>query len=256
MFANDSDIGLNGLVTYELMNHKDKFRIDAFTGSISTKSGIIVSDVENIVYDLSVVASDRGRPALRYLNHMNKFATAEIDFLNTGIMYFPACYKSLVYINRSMANVAITVRRKIIKGMEISLNGADEGTEENTVAKQISSIDESGETSIGQQRSPQETFPGTTGVARPFVDDKSSSTSFGTSPKNVPSSLDVINPNLFKEKAVNLEMYENIRAPSKILDLRSLLMNENADNVIFELMENKHEMFEVDQLSGNIYVYF
>ena len=61
---------------------------------------------------------------------------------------------------------------------------------------------------------------------------------------------------MFKEKAVNLEMYENIRAPSKILDLRSLLMNENADNVIFELMENKHEMFEVDQLSGNIYVYF
>ena len=80
MFANDSDIGLNGLVTYELMNHKDKFRIDAFTGSISTKSGIIVSDVENIVYDLSVVASDRGRPALRYLKQMNKFATAEIDF--------------------------------------------------------------------------------------------------------------------------------------------------------------------------------
>ena len=66
MFANDSDIGLNGLVTYELMNHKDKFRIDAFTGSISTKSGIVVNDEENIVYDLSVVASDRGRPALRY----------------------------------------------------------------------------------------------------------------------------------------------------------------------------------------------
>ena len=67
MFANDSDIGLNGLVTYELMNHKDKFRIDAFTGSISTKSGIVVNDEENVVYDLSVVASDRGRPALRYM---------------------------------------------------------------------------------------------------------------------------------------------------------------------------------------------
>ena len=65
VFANDSDIGLNGLVTYELMNHKDKFRIDAFTGSISTKSGIVVKDEENVVYDLSVVASDRGRPALR-----------------------------------------------------------------------------------------------------------------------------------------------------------------------------------------------
>ena len=65
VFANDSDIGLNGLVTYELMNHKDKFRIDAFTGSISTKSGIVVNDEENVVYDLSVVASDRGRPALR-----------------------------------------------------------------------------------------------------------------------------------------------------------------------------------------------
>ena len=66
VFANDSDIGLNGLVTYELMNHKNKFRIDAFTGAISTKAGIIINDEENAVYDLSVVASDRGRPALRY----------------------------------------------------------------------------------------------------------------------------------------------------------------------------------------------
>ena len=67
VFANDSDVGLNGLVTYELMNLKHKFRIDAFTGAISTKTGIIVSDEENVVYDLSVVASDRGRPALRYV---------------------------------------------------------------------------------------------------------------------------------------------------------------------------------------------
>ena len=49
------------------MNHKNKFRIDAFTGAISTKAGIIINDEENAVYDLSVVASDRGRPALRYL---------------------------------------------------------------------------------------------------------------------------------------------------------------------------------------------
>jgi len=48
------------------MNHKNKFRIDAFTGAISTKAGIIINDEENAVYDLSVVASDRGRPALRY----------------------------------------------------------------------------------------------------------------------------------------------------------------------------------------------
>jgi hypothetical protein len=45
-------------------------------------------------------------------------------------------------------------------------------------------------------------------------------------------------------------MYENIRAPSKILDLRTLLIHENEDNIIFEMVENKYEMFEVDQLSG------
>ena len=53
------------LMLYE-MNHKNKFRIDAFTGAISTKAGIVIKDEQNAVYDLSVVASDRGRPALRY----------------------------------------------------------------------------------------------------------------------------------------------------------------------------------------------
>ena len=47
-------------------------------------------------------------------------------------------------------------------------------------------------------------------------------------------------------------MYENIRAPSKILDLRSLLINENEDNIIFEMADNNYDMFEVDQLSGTL----
>ena len=51
-----------------------------------------------------------------------------------------------------------------------------------------------------------------------------------------------------------MEMYENIRAPSKILDLRSLLINEDEDNVIFDMMENSYGMFEVDQLSGHLVV--
>ncbi len=61
--ANDSDVGLNGLVTFELLNHRDTFRIDAFTGSLFTLKKLNF-DVQN-VYDLSVVASDRGRPGLR-----------------------------------------------------------------------------------------------------------------------------------------------------------------------------------------------
>ena len=62
------------------MNHKNKFRIDAFTGAISTKAGIIINDEENAVYDLSVVASDRGRPALRYFLLLNHFRTSSFDF--------------------------------------------------------------------------------------------------------------------------------------------------------------------------------
>ena len=65
VFANDSDVGLNGMVTFEIMNHKDKFRIDTFTGGLFTVGKLAVADEQDMVYDLSVVASDRGRPALR-----------------------------------------------------------------------------------------------------------------------------------------------------------------------------------------------
>ena len=84
VFANDTDLGLNGMVTYELMNHRsvfdvatydhavycnvtfrDKFRIDTFTGGLFTVGKFLVADEQGMVYDLSVVASDRGRPSLR-----------------------------------------------------------------------------------------------------------------------------------------------------------------------------------------------
>ena len=61
--ANDTDVGLNGLVTFELLNHRDTFRIDAFTGSLFTLKKLNF-DAQNL-YDLSVIASDRGRPSLR-----------------------------------------------------------------------------------------------------------------------------------------------------------------------------------------------
>ena len=61
--ANDSDVGLNGLVTFELLNHRDAFRIDAFTGSLFTLKKLNFES-QNL-YDLSIVASDRGRPSLR-----------------------------------------------------------------------------------------------------------------------------------------------------------------------------------------------
>ena len=44
---------------------RDKFRIDTFTGGIFTVGKFLISDEQGMVYDLSVVASDRGRPALR-----------------------------------------------------------------------------------------------------------------------------------------------------------------------------------------------
>ena len=150
-----------------------------------------------------------------------------------------------------MANVAITIRRNIIKSIEVSIESSSEDKQDMDNLSQESLQENSKETFGQETHSPKETFSGTTGVARPFIADTLSSRNLG---KNGPTSIGTINPNLFSEKSVNLEMYENIRAPSKILDLRSLLINENADNIIFEMMENNYEMFEVDQLSGNIHM--
>ena len=144
-----------------------------------------------------------------------------------------------------MANVAIAVRRSIIKNIEVSIGSSNEEQREQR---------KNGGSSKPTSSAPTETFGGTTGVARPFISDTTSSKDIRTKSKDTPSSTEVINPNLFIEKSVNLEMYENIRAPSKILDLRSLLINENEDNIIFEMMENNYEMFEVDQLSGHLVV--
>ena len=153
-------------------------------------------------------------------------------------------------IFRSLANVAITVRRKIIKSIEVSIEESGEDSSEHG-NKNKHAMEKNRQKQVGrQQDSSTGNSPGTTGVARPFISDTSSPTSFDKQSKTIHSSTDILNPNLFKEKSVSLEMYENIRAPSKILDLRTLLINENEDNIIFEMVENKYEMFEVDQLSG------
>jgi len=64
VFANDTDVGLNGLVTYELLNHKNKFRIDNFSGSLTTIEHLSLNEASE--YDLSILAVDRGRPSLRF----------------------------------------------------------------------------------------------------------------------------------------------------------------------------------------------
>ena len=136
-----------------------------------------------------------------------------------------------------MANVALTVRRDIIKNIEVSIGSSEEDENENF-----------------QKAGGSRFLPGTTGIARPFIADTTSNgRTQGT--KGVPSTTDeVINKNLFTEKSLNLEIYENLRAPAKILDLRSLLINHNGDNIIFDLMGNNYEMFEVDQLSGELVI--
>ena len=175
---------------------------------------------------------------------------------------FKPMYNAMFYINtmiffvrifRSMANVAITIRRPIIKSIEVSIEDSGEEQLEKGKGNKNSLPKNSRENVANQQGPSTGTFSGTTGVARPFISDTSLSKILDKQSKTLPSSTEAINPNLFKEKSVNLEMYENIRAPSKILDLRSLLINENEDNIIFEMMENSYEMFEVDQLSGTLF---
>ena len=151
-----------------------------------------------------------------------------------------------------MANVAITVRRKIIKNIEISVeDSTEDNTENDAEARRRPEVDDRN-TLVKPKDASKETILGPTGVPRPFISETSRNSDKQS--KSIPSSPEPINPNLFKEKSVNLEMYENIRAPSKILDLRSLLINEDEDNVIFDMLENSYGMFEVDQLSGHLVV--
>ena len=164
-------------------------------------------------------------------------------------MIEPKKYFLKSFLYRSMANVAITVRRNIIKSIEVSI---EDSSEDDSIEKDGGSRTRPTNNDRRQFSKPndasKETIVGPTGVARPFISETSQN--FDKQSKSLPSSPEAINPNLFKEKSVNLEMYENIRAPSKILDLRSLLINENEDNIIFDMMENSYGMFEVDQLSG------
>ena len=147
-----------------------------------------------------------------------------------------------------MANVAISVRRKIIKSIEVSIGSSEEDQNGSEIPVSGSfSEDERTRHDVNrnfQGKGGSRFLPGTTGVARPFVADTVEKGPYGTT--------EVINQNLFSEKSLNLEIYENLRAPSKILDLRSLLIDHNEDNIIFDLMGNNYEMFEVDQLSGEV----
>ena len=97
-----------------------------------------------------------------------------------------------------MANVAIAVRRSIIKNIEVSIGSSNEEQREQR---------KNGGSSKPTSSAPTETFGGTTGVARPFISDTTSSKDIRTKSKDTPSSTEVINPNLFIEKSVNLEMF-------------------------------------------------
>ena len=128
-----------------------------------------------------------------------------------------------------MANVAITVRRKIIKNIEISVeDSTEDNTENDAEARRRPEVDDRNPL-VKPKDASEETILGPTGIPRPFISETSRNSDKQS--KSIPSSPEPINPNLFKEKSVNLEMYENIRAPSKILDLRSLLINEYEDNI-------------------------
>ena len=87
------------------------------------------------------------------------------------------------------------------------------------------------------------------GQAKPFVaEEEERSVAPAPAPPPPPPILD-----LFAEKSVNIEIYENMRTPAKILDLKGLLTNPKEENVIFNL-NNNFGLFEVDQLAGHLVI--
>jgi len=224
VFANDSDVGLNGMVTYELMNHREKFRIDTFTGGLFTIGKLLVAEEQDMVYDMSVVASDRGRPALRSMAAVLMKIQAKlpppttptpsvVQNQNEKVEKEVAREKLSITNGRQQQEVEVKQEQKELLTTEIQL--VEKAEMRTTTSRPVST-----KTDVAT------VAPTTTPVVR----------------------------DLFTENSINLEIFENIRTPSKILDLKSLLSNPREENVLFDLGGQNFGIFEIDQLAGHLVI--
>jgi hypothetical protein len=57
---------------------------------------------------------------------------------------------------------------------------------------------------------------------------------------------------LFTQSSVSIDVFENLRVPENLLDLRSMLVNDKQSNVVFDFGPSEFAaIFKIDQKSGN-----
>ena len=201
--------------------------MDTFTGGLFTVAKFPVADEQGMVYDLSVVASDRGRPALRSM---------------------AAVLLKVVELEQEEEKAPPPQKPR---QTTTSPGGT---TDAPPVPSRTAVRDETVQPTLGATASSSSSKP-TASQTRPTQgtrteQERRSSTSRRpqktTSERPPPPPLPPPK-DLFAESSVNLEVFENMRTPAKILDLKELLYNPAEENVIFDL-SNNFGLFEIDQV--------
>jgi hypothetical protein len=62
---------------------------------------------------------------------------------------------------------------------------------------------------------------------------------------------------LFSQSSVTIDVFENLRVPENLVDLRSLLVNDKQSNIIFDMVQSDtNSIFKIDQKSGDYVINF
>ena len=209
--------------------------MDTFTGGLFTVAKFPVADEQGMVYDLSVVASDRGRPALRSMAAV-LLKVVELEQEEEKAPPPPQKPRQTTTSPRGTTDAPPVPSRTSVR----------EETVQPTLAATASSSSSSKPTA-SQTRPTQGTR--TEQERRSSTSRRPQKTTSERPPPPPPPK------DLFAESSVNLEVFENMRTPAKILDLKELLYNPAEENVIFDL-SNNFGLFEIDQVRRIIKGFF
>ena len=204
--------------------------MDTFTGGLFTVAKFPVADEQGMVYDLSVVASDRGRPALRSMAAV-LLKVVELEQEEEKAPPPPQKPRQTTTSPRGTTDAPPVPSRTSVRDETVQPTLAATASSSSSSKPTASQTRPTQGTRTEQERrSSTSRLPQKTTSERP------------PPPPPPPPPKD-----LFAESSVNLEVFENMRTPAKILDLKELLYNPAEENVIFDL-SNNFGLFEIDQV--------
>ena len=212
--------------------------MDTFTGGLFTVAKFPVADEQGMVYDLSVVASDRGRPALRSMAAVLLKVVELEQEEKKAPPPPPQKPRQTTTSPRGTTDAPPVPSRPPVRDETVqpTLEATASSSSSKPTASQTRPTQ--GTRTEQERRSSTSRRPQKTTSERP------------PSPPPPPPPKD-----LFAESSVNLEVFENMRTPAKILDLKELLYNPAEENVIFDL-SNNFGLFEIDQVRRRIKGFF